>query len=58
MGILYNVKPVRTKDIPVLDVLSESVNNAIRLLTGWFAVTGVFLSPVSITSGIGSAVLF
>ena len=51
MGILYNVKPMRTKDIPVLDVLSESVNNAIRLLIGWFAVTNVFLPPVSIIIG-------
>lgn len=27
MGVLYNVKPFRTKDIPYLDVLSESINN-------------------------------
>ena len=27
MGVLYNVKPIRTKDIPYLDVISESVNN-------------------------------
>ena len=32
MGILYNVKPIRTKDIPVLDVLSESINNAIKVI--------------------------
>ena len=51
MGILYNVKPFRTKDIPVMDVLSESVNNAIRLLIGWFIVTDVFLPPVSIIVG-------
>ena len=51
MGILYNVKPVRTKDIPVLDVLTESINNAIRLLIGWFIVTDVFLPPVSIIIG-------
>lgn len=51
MGILYNVKPMRTKDIPVLDVLSESVNNAIRLLIGWFIVTDIFLPPVSIIIG-------
>ena len=31
MGLVYNVRPVRTKNIPILDVLSESVNNAIRL---------------------------
>ncbi|SFC76867.1 UbiA family prenyltransferase [Butyrivibrio sp. YAB3001] len=51
MGILYNVKPIRTKDIPVVDVLSESVNNAIRLLIGWFIVTDVFFPPVSIVLG-------
>lgn len=32
MGILYNVRPIRTKEIPYVDVLSESINNAIRLL--------------------------
>ncbi len=51
MGILYNVRPMRTKDIPVVDVLSESVNNAIRLLIGWFIVTDLFLPPVSIVIG-------
>ena len=51
MGVLYNVKPIRTKDIPVLDVLSESVNNAIRLLIGWFIVTNVYLPPMSIIVG-------
>ena len=51
MGILYNVKPIRTKDLPVIDVLSESVNNAIRLLIGWFIVTSVYLPPVSIIIG-------
>lgn len=34
MGVLYNVKPIRTKDVVYLDVLSESVNNMIRLLPG------------------------
>lgn len=51
MGILYNVRPFRTKDIPYLDVLSESVNNAIRLLIGWFAVTTIYYPPVSIVLG-------
>lgn len=36
MGIMYNVKPFRTKDRVYLDVLSESVNNPIRLALGWF----------------------
>lgn len=51
MGILYNVKPIRTKDIPFLDVISESVNNMIRLLLGWFIVTDMQIPPVSILFG-------
>ena len=51
MGVLYNVKPVRTKDIPYFDVLSESVNNMIRLLLGWFTVTSSALPPGSILIG-------
>lgn len=51
MGILYNVKPFRTKDIPFLDVLSESVNNALRLLLGWFIITNKYLPPASIVFG-------
>ena len=48
MGFLYNVKPFRTKDIPYLDVLSESFNNVIRLLLGWFMINGQFLPPISV----------
>ena len=51
MGVLYNVKPIRTKDIPYLDVLSESINNMIRLLLGWFIVTSEFQPPISILIG-------
>ncbi len=51
MGILYNVKPIRTKDIPFLDVITESVNNMIRLLLGWFIVTDVSVPPGSILLG-------
>ncbi len=48
MGLAYNIPPVRTKEWPYLDVLSESVNNPIRLLLGWFAlVTGRF-PPLSL----------
>ncbi len=35
-GFIYNVKPIRTKDIPFLDAVSESVNNPIRFLIGWY----------------------
>lgn len=51
MGILYNVKPIRTKDIPYLDVLSESINNMIRLLLGWFIINDVYQPPSSILIG-------
>ncbi|MDR2251341.1 MAG: UbiA family prenyltransferase [Endomicrobium sp.] len=51
MGILYNVRPIRSKELPYIDVLSESINNAIRFLIGWFATTSLFLPPVSIVLG-------
>lgn len=51
MGILYNVKPFRTKDVAILDVLSESINNAIRLLMGWFIISSDTIPPCSIILG-------
>lgn len=48
MGALYNVKPFRTKDIPYLDVISESFNNVIRLLLGWFMINDTHLPPISV----------
>jgi decaprenyl-phosphate phosphoribosyltransferase len=48
MGMLYNIPPVRTKDYPYLDVLSESINNPLRFLLGWFAVTAFVLPPSSV----------
>jgi decaprenyl-phosphate phosphoribosyltransferase len=48
MGVLYNVKPVRTKELPYLDVLSESVNNPIRLLLGWFPLIPDRVPPLSL----------
>lgn len=38
-GLLYNIPPVRVKDIPFLDSTLESANNPIRFLTGWFVLT-------------------
>ena len=51
MGIIYNLKPFRTKDRVYLDVLSESFNNPIRLMLGWFIVTSNFLPPSSLVFG-------
>lgn len=48
MGCVYNIPPVRMKDIPYLDVLSESLNNPIRLCVGWYIVTATVLPPASL----------
>jgi decaprenyl-phosphate phosphoribosyltransferase len=44
-GFVYNVRPIRTKDIPFLDAISESANNPIRFLIGWFAFAGTGEHP-------------
>jgi 4-hydroxybenzoate polyprenyltransferase len=48
MGCIYNIPPIRSKDLPYLDVLSESVNNPIRLLLGWFAIAPLDIPPASL----------
>lgn len=48
MGIVYNVPPLRAKEWPHLDVMSEAVNNPIRLLLGWFAVIELTIPPLSL----------
>jgi 4-hydroxybenzoate polyprenyltransferase len=47
-GIVYNVRPLRTKELPYLDVLSESFNNPIRLGLGWFALVPDKVPPLSL----------
>ena len=44
-GFLYNIKPIRTKDVPFLDSISESANNPIRFLIGWFAFSSPHIFP-------------
>lgn len=51
MGIVYNVRPFRTKDLPYIDVISESVNNAIRFLLGWFIISASTIPPSSAIFG-------
>jgi len=48
MGCAYNVPPVRSKDLPYVDVLSEAINNPIRMLAGWFIVTDLTVAPASL----------
>lgn len=47
MGLIYNVKPTRSKDRQYLDVLSESVNSPLRLMLGWAIVLPNELAPSS-----------
>ena len=47
-GIVYNVPGIRTKDRPYLDVVSEAVNNPIRLTLGWAMVWPETLPPSSL----------
>ena len=48
MGLIYNVRPIRSKELPYIDVLSESVNNPLRLVLGWFVVSASTIPPVSL----------
>lgn len=48
MGCIYNIRPVRAKDIPYVDVLVESINNPIRLLIGWYIVSPPATIPASL----------
>lgn len=47
-GLIYNVRPIRTKDRPFLDVVSESINNPIRLMLGWTMIEQTALPPISL----------
>lgn len=45
MGVMYNVRPFRTKERVYMDVLSESVNNPIRFALGWFIFVPAAILP-------------
>jgi 4-hydroxybenzoate polyprenyltransferase len=47
MGAVYNIRPIRSKDLPYIDVLSESINNPLRFCLGWYSVVTVLLPPTS-----------
>jgi decaprenyl-phosphate phosphoribosyltransferase len=48
MGCIYNIRPLRSKDLPYVDVLSEAVNNPLRMLAGWFIVGTATVAPGSL----------
>src|SRR5262245_22314351 len=39
-GLVYNLPPIRLKDWPYLDVVTESLTNPIRIAIGWRTVSG------------------
>jgi decaprenyl-phosphate phosphoribosyltransferase len=48
MGCIYNIPPIRSKDVPYVDVLSEAVNNPLRMLAGWFIGSTATFAPASL----------
>lgn len=48
MGGIYNMPPMRSKDVPYVDVLTESINNPLRLLLGWYATGIALMVPASL----------
>ena len=48
MGVIYNVKPLRSKDRVYMDVLSEAINNPLRFLLGWYLVIAPLIPPSSV----------
>jgi 4-hydroxybenzoate polyprenyltransferase len=46
-GIIYNMPPLRAKDKAYFDVISESINNPLRLMIGWAMVDPTTLPPSS-----------
>jgi 4-hydroxybenzoate polyprenyltransferase len=47
-GWVYNIPPVRSKDRVYLDVITEALNNPIRLTLGWAMVDSTTLPPSSL----------
>src|SRR5437667_114714 len=48
MGCIYTIRPIRSKDLPYIDVLSESINNPLRMLAGWFIASTASVAPASL----------
>lgn len=48
MAVIYNIKPIRCKDIRYLDVVIESANNPLRLMLGWTLIQNQTLPPPSL----------
>jgi len=51
MGVVYNVRPIRTKEVTYVDALTEAVNNPIRLALGWWMVDAHTWPSLSLIAG-------
>jgi len=51
MGCVYNIRPLRSKDVPYIDVLTEAINNPIRMVAGWYIVTAAIVPPATMLLG-------
>lgn len=45
LGIAYNIKPLRVKDMFFLDILADSFSGPLRFLLGWFIIVGFSMPP-------------
>jgi 4-hydroxybenzoate polyprenyltransferase len=53
-GLAYNLPPLRLKDWPYLDVVTESLTNPIRLAIGWAAVAPAGPPPALLLAAVWS----
>ena len=48
MGCIYNIPPIRSKNLPYADTISEGINNPLRMLAGWYLTGTTLIAPVSL----------
>ena len=51
MGCVYNIRPLRSKDVPYVDVLTEAINNPLRMMAGWYLVAAAVVPPATMLLG-------
>ena len=47
-ALVYNLAPVRAKDVPYVDVAVEALNNPLRFALGWFPLIPDRMPPLSV----------
>lgn len=48
MGCIYNIPPIRSKNLPYADTISEGINNPLRMLAGWYLTGTTCVAPASL----------